>query len=53
MRNDCIDENLTEAQRARFRTCWVLLAEAGSSSRCALTCTNNFLPLTPSNVPSP
>lgn len=28
MRNDCIDENLTEAQRARFRTCWVLLAEA-------------------------
>lgn len=27
MHNDCIDENLTDKQRARFRTCWVLLAD--------------------------
>ena len=27
MHNDCIDENLTDKQRERFRTCWVLLAD--------------------------
>ena len=27
MHDDCIDENLTDKQRERFRTCWVLLAD--------------------------